>query len=165
MEAGSVTCMWRGAQILLAGMLLIAASACDEDIPDDLLLPQALEHDNGLLAFPPKGFDVSEFPGGFRFQQSGMIRTPRVLEVWVGDAAPGVGADGRRRLSGGESVPYSIIRREGGMSGPEFELIAWRSHGSRWIVVSERVQSEWGEPDFVLAWALIARARIDIPVE
>lgn len=151
--------------MVVACMLLFAASACDEEMPDDLLLPQALGHDNGLLAFPPRGFDVSEHPGGFRFQESGMIRAPRVLEIRVSDRPPDVGSDGRRRLPGGATVPYALIRRDGGMGGPEYELIAWRSDGPRWIVVRERVQSEWGEPDFILAWAVIARARIETPGE
>ena len=155
--------IWRGARMLLACMLLLAASACDDDIPDDLLLPEARRHAAGLVAYQPTGFDVLERPDGFRFQEDGMIRAPRILDIWMSDTPPEVDADGRRRLPGGSAAAYAILRHEGGMGGPEYELIAWRPAGNRWIVASERVQSEWGEPDYVIVWAVLDRARIEDP--
>lgn len=157
--------IWRGARMALACTLLLAATACDDDIPDDLLLPEARRHDTGLVAYQPVGFDLSVRPDGFAFQEEGMIRAPRFLEVRFSEAPPAIDADGRRRLPGGGTASYAIIRHEGGMGGPEYELIAWRSAGDRWIVASERAQSEWGEPDYVIVWAVIDRARIDTPAE
>lgn len=147
-------------RMLLCCTFILAAPACDEDIPDDLLLPEPHRHANGLVAFRPDGFDVFDRPGGFGFRESGPIRAPRIAEVWVSDIVPDIAAVGRRRLPGGSTAEYATLRHEGGMGGPEYELVAWRPDGARWIVATERAQSEWGEPDFVVAWALIDRVRI-----
>lgn len=159
-----MTSMGRTVRMLLGCMLILAAAACDEDIPDDLLLPDAHRHASGLVAFRPDGFDVIDRPAGFEFRESGMIRAPRNVEVWLSDIVPDIAAVGRRRLPGGSTAEYATLRHEGGMGGPEYELVAWRPDGARWIVVTERAQSEWGEPDFIVAWALIDRVRI-APVE
>ena len=53
-----------------------------------------------------------------------------------------------------------IDRLSGGSGGDEYELTAWRPANGRWIVVKGRVQTEWGEPGFTVAWAVFGSARI-----
>lgn len=147
------------ARALLAGAVVLLAAACDGQDADDLLLPEEHRHANGLAVRPPVGFDMREAPDGFRFREAAMIRSPRLVHVTLIEAPPDLTADGRRQLPGGAMASHATIRLNGGSGGAEYQLILWRPLDDRWLVVEERAQSEWGEPGFAVAWALIDLAR------
>jgi hypothetical protein len=147
-------------QILLICPVLLLALSCKEQGEADVRLLEELRHTNGLTVRRPDGFRATEQTGGFAFQEEGMIRYPRFLRVVRLEQAPARVPTGSRELRSGATASYAIEKRSGGMGGDEYELIVWRSIDGIWILVSETVQVEFGEPGFPVAWALINQAWI-----
>ncbi len=147
-------------KVLLICALVPLALSCDEQGELKVTLQEEVRHANGLAVRRPDGFRTIEEGGGFAFEEEGMVRSPRFLRVRRVEQAPSQTSQDSRELEGGASANYTVERRSGGSGGDEYELTVWRAAEGSWIVVSETAQSELGEPDFALAWALIDQARI-----
>ena len=78
---------------------------------------------------------------------------------------PGVAAppgDWRKtRTIGDVEVRYTILDLEGGGSGGEaYRLSAWRPARAGHLLYVQEDQSEWGQPDFDLAWTVIEGTKL-----
>jgi len=147
-------------RILLICAVLPLALSCEEQGDSGVTLKEEVRHASGLAVRRPDGFRPIEEAGGFAFEEEAMVRSPRFLRVLLQEQAPSQEPSGSRKLESGASASYVLERRSGGSGGDEYELTVWRAADGSWIVVSETAQSELGEPDFALAWALIDEARI-----
>jgi hypothetical protein len=142
--------------LLFASLALLACSGESEEAAT--WFDGYVNHPNGLVVSRPIGFDEQLTSNGFRFDESGLLRTPWRLSVERWDIAPEAGLP-QKRL-GDAKAYYRISESDGGSGGSEFELWAAKPDGAHWIVVIGKVQGE-GEPSYKLAWELLKRARLE----
>ncbi|MGI9415439.1 MAG: Tsi3 family protein [Hyphomicrobiales bacterium] len=148
--------------VLICAVSVLPMS-CSE--PVEVTLLEELRHANGLVVQRPEGFDVTEKPDGFAFNEAGALRTPRSVRVMKAAKAPSAKSKGRRRLSNGAAADYAVARLNGGSGGNEYAFVAWHAVGETWLVLRARTQSEWSEPNFAVAWAVFGTARVAGPAE
>ncbi len=144
----------------LPAILLIAACSLTACGGETLVtFDKELQHENGLSVARPEGFDDQKTATGFVFNEVGGRRTPRTISVERVDTAP-VPDGAKERRVGEATALYTVQELGAGSGGTEYELKAARAAGSAWIVLTEIAQVEGDEPDFVLGWAVLERARL-----
>lgn len=142
-------------------MLGLSLSACAEN--DVVTCAQNLTHSEGFTACVPEGFESTMGPTGFEFVETGNLRTPKIikLEILPG-GSESYRLDQSRALDGiGQTVRYGVRELGSGSAGTEYQLLAYLDFNGRGLLVTAREQTEFGQPDFATAWAVLDR--IDFP--
>ena len=62
----------------------------------------------------------------------------------------------------GQEIHYIVVEDEGGSAGPGFELRAWKKTKNRIVLITSYTQTELGQPNFDLAWAIISTVDINL---
>lgn len=154
MRAGSRSC-W---PLLLAISLATACPRKHHPMgPTDTVV-----HELGFAVAAPRAMGripikVEHLPSGFLVRVEGARGVgPVTVKFNPGVPSP-LGTWRKTRTIGDFDVHYTIQDLDGGGSGgEEYELTAWRRVGNGHALYTQMEQSEMGEPDFDLAWNVIA---------
>lgn len=142
-------------------MLGLSLSACAED--DAVACAENLTHSTGFSACLPEGFESTMGPTGFEFVEVGNLRTPKIIKLeTLSGGARSYRLDQSRTVDGiGQTVRYGVSELGSGSAGTEYQLMAYLEFNGRGLLVTARAQTEFGQPDFATAWAVLDR--IDFP--
>lgn len=117
---------------------------------------KTVRHANGLaLSLPDGAYEVAETGAGFRLTLAGSSgrRNPIQVKVELRKGGTPPGEFPETRTVEGRAYRYRVDTEEGGSSGDEQILRAWRSAGDRhvWIEEGTAVESP-AKADFTAAW-------------
>jgi hypothetical protein len=119
-----------------------------------------MKHPSGLLVqLPESEFRVEQTELGFRITppDAAEVRSPFEVRVEVHEGHQPEGEWPQKRTIEGREVRYRVDVQEGGSAGQLHTLSAWESWGNRYVLVTQRVQSEPpATPDFGAAWLVVA---------
>ena len=124
-----------------------------------------LTHPTGLRAPLPTAFTQVSNDAGFVFVEAGDLRSPLTLEIELRDAPPTFASAKERWLSRGDVAVYRVSELAGGSGGVEYELVATKPAGARWIVVTAFQQAQGAAPRFETAWGVLDRAGLAAEAE
>jgi hypothetical protein len=153
------------AALLVACALLGSGCArADSRLPPPIRIMKELQHPNGLVVGQPEGFEATQSANGFVFTGSGNpeLRHPVIATVSLvkGDApAEPATPPLRTKTVGARDVRYRVVKSEGGSGGETYTLVVFEPAPAGHIRYEQSAQSELGEPDFALAWTLVANTR------
>ncbi|MGH1343537.1 MAG: Tsi3 family protein [Nannocystales bacterium] len=108
----------------------------------------------------PDGFRADHVENRMTFTESGALRSPMVIELWLAAGPPTPATSLEQRSLTGGPVRYVEEVREGGSGGSEHVLLAWRAVGERTLVMEASAQRESGKPNFAVAWQALEGARV-----
>jgi hypothetical protein len=154
----------RPATLLSIGLLL-GLSAC-------ISAPEAkqrengkrMKHENGLIiVVSDTVYETEKTAYGFRLIPAGTRDTRRQTEILVElKADPPPGEFSQTRSLDGIEARYRIDADTGGSGGEERTLTAFKPSGSRYIYLTQTVQSEMPHDSaFDPAWKLLSGAHIE----
>jgi hypothetical protein len=154
-----------GTRALVLAVALAGAQACHAQ-PESMMtithsknglsvtLPETLMVD-GVLERPT----VTETPDGFKLALGARSRRRVKIEASVGlraEASP-PGAWPNEREINGRRIRYRVDRGEGGSGGTQSDFHAWEPYANGHLEYGQGdLVEEPGEPDFSLAWHVIA---------
>lgn len=125
----------------------------------EVAFAEKLDHPGGLRAELPAGYRAEQRLEGYRFSPPENTRLVRWIEITETVTPPHVVPSGETVV---ERSSHHILEAIGGGSGgTEYQLIAWKAAGDRFITVNAIEQTEWGTPDFAIAWAVLKRSRFE----
>ena len=158
------------APLLLALALLCSACArAGEQGPPPMKIVKESQHANGLTVGVPEGFEARQTEDGFVVEPAGnknlQARFPVAAGVSLvkgGDAASEPSL--QSRSLGGKDVRYRVTKSEGGSGGETYTLNVFEPTPGGHVRYSQAMQSEVGEPDFALCWALVGSTKYRNPV-
>jgi hypothetical protein len=136
---------------ILSFLLCGFFGTCESEVP--VQKPQfgpQLVHENGLLVIPPLGYDAEKIEMGFRLTEHGKLRTPMQMEILLVTDPASAGFSG-------------TSEKEGGSGGPTFVYRNSKQAGKCWIAIVADKQDEYGEPLFIDAVDVLAKARLAMP--
>jgi hypothetical protein len=151
---------------LLACALLFCAGcggAAREATPT-LKMVKESQHPNGLVVGVPEGYEARPTDDGFVFEplrnENIRVRYPVTTYVVLvkGDAPEESSL--RSKSVGGKEVRYRVTRtEEPGSGGDYYALNVFERVPGGHIKYSQAQQSDLGEPDFALCWALVGSTK------
>lgn len=121
---------------------------------------EELRHECGLQTIRPQGFRATMTATGYVFDEEGDMRTPKQITIGCSTDEPALGSTPEERWLAGTKVNYSTEELGGGSGGTEYLLIASKRGPSGWIVMTQHVQIELSQPDFLLGWAVLERSQL-----
>ena len=124
-------------------------------------MPDSTVQYAGLTAEMPQGYRPDHFEDRMTFMESGALRSPMMIELWLAEEPPADVTRVQERTLSGRPVRYAEETREGGSGGPQHVLRAWRAAGGRTLLMEAKAQRESGKPDFDVAWQTFASARFE----
>lgn len=159
----------RGRSLLLPSLLLAACAAlcvgcAAREEPPRMKIVKETQHANGLVVGVPEGFEARRTEYGFGVEASGSanreVRYPAVAYVthFKGDDAPDESSFQTKSI-GGREVRYSVTKSAGGSGGETYLLKVLERVPGGHLRYSQLTQSEMGEPDFALCWALVGSTK------
>jgi hypothetical protein len=133
----------------------LVLAACQRDI-SSIEMVEVLQHENGLIVNRPKGLVAQKTQTGFTMTDAASVRNPLTITIGIyplskdANLAPSwFGLFGSR---------YRVRKSEGGSGGEDYRLTATASLQECWLVISANQQAEFGEPNFLEAWAILDTA-------
>ena len=141
-------------------LLIVGLAACDQEQNYDLGDIRTVSHPSGFSVTIPEEWQSTIVED--RLSTLGVLQgNPRdsrhtIIHFLEADVARDELV--RTRILGGERVSYEIVSMEGGMGGPEYGLIAERPLCDETLRLEQWTQREFGQPDFGVAWAILASA-------
>jgi hypothetical protein len=155
--------------LLLAACALLCSCRADvyEAPPPGLKIVKESQHANGLTVGVPEGFEARQTDDGFVVEPSGgknrEVRHPVVANVVLAEGDAPDGASSRTKSVGGREVRYRVTKGEGGSGGEVYALNVFERVPGGHVKYSQAMQSEMGEPDFALCWALVGSTKYREP--
>lgn len=151
--------------LLLAVCALLCAgcSSAAHKAPPTLKIVKETQHANGLVVGVPEGFEARQTADGFVVEPSGNknleVRHPVIAYVSLvkGDAPDESSL--RTKTHGGKEVRYRVGKGEGGSGGETYTLNVFERVTGGLLRYTQATQSEMGEPDFALCWALVGSTK------
>ena len=134
---------------ILALLTLGASASCAE--PSEKVTEMTIEVENGLSFGVPDGYVFEASENAILIKPEKLLRTPDRVMIITGPPEPL--PDGEVS-SGQDPAPYTLVKREGGMGGPEYTLSIPKRVGDREVTVRAYFQSEYDQPVFPEAWAV-----------
>lgn len=125
----------------------------------DIVFSEKLDHPGGLRAELPDGYRAEQRPQGYRFSSPENTRLVRWIEITETVTPPHIVPSGETVVE--RSSHHILETMGGGSGGTEYQLIAWKAAGDRFITVTAIEQTEWGTPDFAAAWAVLKRSSFE----
>lgn len=150
--------------LLLACSLFYSGCVRADDRPKMKVVKEA-RHANGLTVGLPEGFGARQTEDGFVVEPSGdrnrQLRDPVVAYVSL---FKGIGSQDdyglRAKSVGGREVLYRVTRSENpGSGGDIYALEVSEGVPGGHVEYTQATQSEAGEPDFALCWALVGSTK------
>ncbi len=137
--------------------LVCVLTACEDESATAPRFDGVIAHESGLMAPAPIGFDHRVTPDGLVFQESGGLRSPRYVRIGYVKKRPAFLESASRSIAGG-TADFEVTTLNGGSGGVEHQLMAAKSVAGGWITVTAVTQTEFGQPSFDLAWAVLEEA-------
>jgi hypothetical protein len=121
-------------------------------------------HANGLAVGVPEGFEARQTEDGFVVEPSGErnrhLRDPIMVYISLVKDIPQDDYGLRSKSVGGKEVRYRVTKEENpGSGGDTYGLGVFERVPGGHIKYSQGIQSEDGEPDFALLWALVGSTK------
>jgi hypothetical protein len=145
--------------LLLAACALFCAGCAVYEAPPGFKIVKESHHPNGLTLGVPEGFEARQTEVGFVVEPSGNqnreVRRPVVANITLakGDAPNEPSLE--TKSIGRREVRYGVTKSEGGSGGEVHTLNVFEHVPGGHVKYSQAMQSDAGEPDFALCWALV----------
>lgn len=154
--------------LLLAACALLCAGCAVYEAPPRLKIVKESHHPNGLTLGVPEGFEARQTEDGFVVEPSGSqnreVRRPVLANVTLGKGDAPDEPSLETKSIGRREVRYGVTKREGGSGGEVYALNVFERLPGGHVKYSQAMQSDAGEPDFELCWALVYSTRLrEIP--
>jgi hypothetical protein len=122
------------------------------------------QHANGLTIGVPEGFEARPTADGFVVEPRGnanlQVRFPVTAYVSLVKGGAAEDSSLRAKSVGGKEVRYHVAKTENpGSGGDSYGLDVFERVPGGHIKYSQAMQSEDGEPDFDLCWALVGSTK------
>ena len=142
---------------LLVAIGLMSLS-CSQNTPVKFKNMINVSASNGIKFKMPEKYEYVELGNEIRVRpvedERRKLRVPDDIRIKLIDAISNNGSYKIKNLEGRE-IHYKIIEDEGGSAGPGFELRAWIKIKNNFVLITSYTQTERGQPNFDVAWAII----------
>lgn len=137
--------------------VVCALTACEDETATAPRFDGVIAQGTGLTVPVPVGFDHRVTPDGLVFEESGDLRSPRHVRIGFAERRPAFSESASRSIAGG-TADFEVTTLNGGSGGVEYQLTAAKPVAGGWIMVTAVTQTEFGQPSFDLAWAVLEEA-------
>lgn len=149
--------------LLLAACALLCAGCAVFEAPSRFKIVKETHHPNGLTLGVPEGFEARQTGDGFVVEPAGNqnreVRRPVVVNIALGKGDAPDEPSLETKSLGRREVRYGVTKREGGSGGEVYAFDAFERVPGGHVRYSQAMQSDAGEPDFGLCWALVVSTR------
>jgi hypothetical protein len=153
--------------LLLAACALLCAGCARQGAAPLMKTVKEAQHSNGLVVVLPEGYDASPTDDGIVVEPEGHqnreVRRPVAASVSLVKGEAPEASSLQSKSVGAKEVRYRVTKGEGGSGGEVYGLEVYERVPGGLIRYTQATQSEAGEPDFALCWALVNSTKYQQP--